>query len=123
VLRWLADGVAPDADTLSELHEVVRARATASERMQDGLLVYRHGIRILWNALLDAATVDERPALLGQAEILWSYLEIVVDTFAEAYADEHDVPETAGERRARALLDRLCAQVVPIAHPHRSWLR
>ena len=110
VLRWLADGVAPDESMTSELHEVVRVRAAAAERMNDGLLVYRRGVRILWNILLDAATADERPMLVEQADVLWSYLELVVDTFAQAYADEQDAPETVGERRAQSLLDRLCAR-------------
>lgn len=110
-LRWLSDGVTPDESTLAELHEVVRVRAVATERMHDGLLVYRRGIRILWSVLLDAATESERPMLLDHAEILWSYLELVVDAFAQAYADQQDAPESVGERRARTLLDRLCARL------------
>src|ERR1700722_5059078 len=46
VLRWLSDGVAPDTDLLSELHEVVRAHAVANEPIEDGLLGYRRGGRI-----------------------------------------------------------------------------
>ena len=110
VLRWLADGVAPDESMISELHEVVRVRATAAEPMHEGLLVYRQGARIMWNILLDAATDTERPLLLEQADILWSYLELVIDAFGQAYADEQDAPETVGERRAGTLLDRLCAR-------------
>jgi hypothetical protein len=109
VLRWLADGVAPDESMIAELHEVVRVRAVAAEQMRDGLLVYRRGVRILWGILLDAATDNERPMLLEQADILWSYLELVVDTFAQAYADAQDAPESVGERRAWTLLDNLCA--------------
>ncbi|BBX64534.1 hypothetical protein MSAS_37080 [Mycobacterium saskatchewanense] len=110
ILRWLAEGVAPDESMISELHEVVRSRAVAAEPMHDGLVVYRRGIRIMWNMLLDAATDAERPMLLEQADVLWSYLELVVDTFSQAYDDEGDAPDTAGERRARTLLDRLCGQ-------------
>ena len=110
ILRWLADGVEPDESMLSELHEVVRVRATAAEPMHEGLLVYREGVRIMWNILLDAATDTERPALLEQADVLWSYLELVIDAFGQAYADEHDAPDSVGERRAGTLLDRLCAR-------------
>jgi PucR C-terminal helix-turn-helix domain/GGDEF-like domain len=110
ILRWLTDGVAPDETMVSELHEVVRVRAAAAEQMHDGLLVYRRGVRIFWNMLLDAATDTERPLLLEQADILWSYLELVIDTFAQAYADERDSPDTVGERRAQTLLDGLCAR-------------
>ena len=109
VLRWLSDGVAPDESMIAELHEVVRERAVAAEPMRDGLVVYRRGIRIMWNMLLEAATDAERPMLLDQADILWSYLELVVDTFSQAYDDEQDTPASLGERRARILLDRLSA--------------
>lgn len=110
VLRWLAEGVAPDESMISELHEVVRTRAVAAEPMHEGLVVYRRGIRIMWNMMLEAATDAERPLLLEQADILWSYLELVVDTFSQAYDDERDTPESVGERRARTVLNRLCAQ-------------
>jgi hypothetical protein len=110
ILRWLADGVSPDESMISELHEVVRVRATAAEPMHEGLLVYRAGVRIMWNVLLDAATDSERALLLEEADILWSYLELVINAFAQAYADEQDAPHTVGERRAGTLLDRLCAR-------------
>lgn len=109
VLRWLSDGVAPDESMIAELHEVVRERAVAAEPMRDGLVVYRRGIRIMWHMLLEAATDAERSMLLDQADILWSYLELVVDTFSQAYDDEQDTPASGGERRARILLDRLSA--------------
>jgi hypothetical protein len=109
VLRWLSDGVAPDTDLLSELHEVVRSHAVAHEPIENGLLVYRRGVRILWSALLDVTSDDERPLLLEQADILWGYLDLVVDAFGRAYADQQDSPATVGERRARSLLDHLCS--------------
>jgi len=109
VLRWLSDGVAPDGDVLSELQEVVRPHAVANEPMEDGLLVYRRGVRIFWNTLIDVASDDERPVLLEQAEVLWSYLDLVIDAFGKAYADQQDSPGTLGERRARSLFDHICA--------------
>lgn len=110
VLRWLAEGVAPDESMVAELHEVVRERAAAAEPMRAGLVVYRRGIRIMWDMLVEAATDEERPMLLDQADVLWSYLELVVDTFSQAYDDEHDTPGSVGERRARTLLDKFSAQ-------------
>jgi hypothetical protein len=108
VLRWLSDGVAPDSEVLSELQEVVRPHAVAKEPMEDGLLVYRRGVRIFWNTLLDVASDDERPVLLEQAEVLWSYLDVVIDAFGKAYAHQQDSPGTLGERRARHLPDHIC---------------
>ena len=111
VLRWLSDGVAPDTDMLAELVEVVRPHAAANEPIEDGLLVYRRGVRILWNTLLDIASDDERPILLEQAEILWTYLDLVIDAFGKAYADHQVSPGTVGERWARLLLDHLCSDL------------
>jgi len=53
--------------------------------------------------------------LIAQSDTVWGYLEeyldMIVDAFAQAYADQADVPSTAGDRRARALFDRLCARL------------
>jgi hypothetical protein len=118
LLRWMAGGVPPDEYVLSELHERVRTGAALDAQAQDGLLVYRHGVRIFWDALLDAAADDERPTLVAEADVLWSYLEVVVGVFGEAYVDHSEVPESAGERRARTLLERLCARLPVTVEDH-----
>jgi hypothetical protein len=54
----------------------------------------------------------------SNADSAWSYLDryldIVVDMFAQVYADQEDMPSTAGDRRANTLFDRLCAAQLPI---------
>jgi hypothetical protein len=115
ILRWLINGTAPDEYIRSELHELLRARAIAGQPMEDSILVYRRGARLLWEALLDLAKDEDRTVLVAQAGTVWGHLEdyidLIVDVFAEAYADQGDLPSTAGDRRARSLFDRLCAQL------------
>jgi hypothetical protein len=59
---------------------------------------------MFWEALLDLVHKEDRPLLVAQSDTVWSflegYLDIVVDVFAQAYADQEDAPSTAGDRRA-----------------------
>ena len=114
-LRWMINGTAPDEYVRSELHELLRDRAIAGQRIEDSILVYRRGARMFWEALLDLAKDEDRALLIAQSDTVWGYLEdyldMIVEVFAQAYADQEDVPSTAGDRRARTLFDRLCAQL------------
>ncbi len=118
LLRWMMHGTQPDEYVLSELREFIRDRAAAGQRIEDGILVYRRGTRMLWDALVDLCRDVDRPLLIANADSMWSYLDryldIVVDMFALVYADQKDMPSTAGDRRAGALFDRLCAAELPI---------
>ena len=114
-LRWMINGIAPDEYVRSELHELLRDRVIAGQPIEDSLLVYRRGARMFWEALLDLAKDEDRAPLIAQSDTVWGYLEdyldLIVAVFAQAYADQQDVPSTAGDRRARTLFDRLCAQL------------
>ncbi len=114
-LRWIINGTPPDEYVRSELHELLRARAIAGQPIEDSILVYRRGARMFWEALLDLAKDEDRALLIEQSDTVWGYLEdyldLIVDVFAQAYADQEDLPSTAGDRRARVLFDRLCAQL------------
>jgi hypothetical protein len=114
-LRWMINGTPPDEHILSDLHELMQARATAGQPLEDSILVYRRGARMFWEALLDLASEDDRSLLTAQADTVWGYLEdyvdMVVRVFAQAHPDQEDSPSTVGNLRARALFDRLCAQV------------
>ena len=118
LIRWMMSGTPPDDYVLAELREFVRSRAVASQPIGDGILVYRRGTRMLWDALVDLVRDADRPLLIANADSVWGYLDryldIVVDTFAVVYADQQDMPSTAGDRRASALFDRLCAADLPI---------
>jgi hypothetical protein len=93
----------------------MQARAAAGQPLDDSVLVYRRGARMFWEALLDLASEDDRSLLIAQADTVWGYLEdyvdMVVRVFAQAHPDQEDSPSTVGDLRARALFDRLCAQV------------
>jgi hypothetical protein len=114
-LRWMMDGTPPDEYVLSDLHELMQARAAAGQPLDDSVLVYRRGARMFWEALLDLASEDDRSLLTAQAATVWGYLEnyvdMVVRVFAQAHPDQEDSPSAVGDMRARALFDRLCAQV------------
>jgi len=114
-LRWMVNGIPPDEYVRSELHELLRARAVAGQPIEDSILVYRRGVRMFWDALLDLAKDEDRAVLVAQSDTVWGYLEdyldMIVDVFAQAYADQQDAPSTAGDRRARGLFDRLTAQL------------
>jgi hypothetical protein len=87
----------------------------AGQPIEDSILVYRRGARMFWDALLDLAKEADRSLLIAQADTVWRYLEdyldLIVGAFAQAYADQQDLPSTAGDRRARALFDRLSARL------------
>jgi hypothetical protein len=91
LLRWMMYGTRPDEYVLSELREYVRDRAVAGQPIEDGILVYRRGTRMLWDVLVDLVHDDDRSLLIANADSMWSYLDryldIVVDMFAQVYAD------------------------------------
>jgi hypothetical protein len=115
ILRWLISGSAPDDYVRSELHELLRARAVAGHPIEDSILVYRRGVRMLWEALLDLSKDEDRAVLTAEADMIWAcfedYLDMIVNVFAQAYSSQEEVPSTAGDRRARVLFDRLCTQL------------
>ena len=114
-LRWMRDGTPPEEHVLSDLQELMQARMVAGQSLDDSVLVYRRGARMFWEALLDLASEDDRSVLTAQADTIWGYLEdyvdMVVRVFAQAHPDQEDSPSAVGDPRARALFDRLCAQV------------
>jgi hypothetical protein len=113
--RWIINGTPPDEYVRSELDELLRARASAGQPIEDSILVYRRGARMCWEALLDLAKDEDRAVLIAEWDTFWGYLEayldMIVDAFANAYADQEDAPSTAGDRRARTLFDRLSARL------------
>jgi hypothetical protein len=55
-MHWMINGAAPDEYVRSELYELLRDRAIAGQPIADGILVYRRGARMFWEALPDLAT-------------------------------------------------------------------
>jgi len=113
--RWMMNGTPPEAYVLADLQELMQARIVAGQSLDDSVLVYRRGARMFWEALLDLASEDDRSVLTAQADTIWGYLEDYVDmvarVFAQAHPDQENSPSAVRDPRARALFDRLCAQV------------
>jgi hypothetical protein len=113
IVRWLVNGTAPDQYQLAELRERLREHAAAGQSIQNAILVYRRGTRLLSDALLQDVDEDDRAALEAETESINDHLErfldIVVKALARVYADELDLPVAAGELRARTPFHRLCA--------------
>ncbi len=101
IMRWMINGLPPDDYLRSELHEFLRARAVAGQPIEDSILVYRRGARMFWEALLDLAGDEDRAVLVAEWDTVWGcledYLDLVVDVFVQAYADQQDAPSTAGD--------------------------
>ena len=111
-LRWMVNGTPPDEHVLADLHELMQTRAAAGQPLDDSVLAYRRGARVFWEALLDLASEDDRSLLTARAGTVWGYIEDYVDMAARVLAQaQEDPPSAAGDLSARALFDRLCAQV------------
>jgi hypothetical protein len=106
-LRWALDGGPPTAEDLERLRELVRARAAEGRPAEEGLAVYRRALRTGWEAVLESADERERAALGGAFDVLLEWIEIVAQTFEQAYAEECDALVSQRERRARWLFERI----------------
>ena len=77
VVRWLIDGSAPTGAELEVFREQARTRAAEGFPPDIVPANFRRGARFAWGALLDAATEEERPALLESADLLFDYVDRV----------------------------------------------
>jgi PucR C-terminal helix-turn-helix domain len=108
--RWLADGQLPADAELERLRDLVGVRAAEGRPPEEGLAVYRRGLRLGWDTLHEAATQEERVALSGAVDLFLAWVDLVSKTFTEAYARERDALISQHERRARTLIDRLVTE-------------
>ncbi|MGW1617728.1 hypothetical protein [Streptomyces sp. NPDC002172] len=115
LLHWMVSGSPPDAYVLSETYERAREYAAAGEPLDAGLLLHHRGVRVFWDAVLGLATEREpaRPADWPDQgrRLLDGYLDMVTRIFAQAYADQADLPSAQGDRRAHTLFERLCTRL------------
>ena len=102
--RWLVEDRGPTDAELEAFRE--QARARAADGMPPDLVPanFRRAARFAWAALLEAASEDQRPALLESAAFLFEYVDRVSQIFSDAYAA---TPPGADEHGARALLERI----------------
>jgi hypothetical protein len=114
VIRWLTCGEPPSEAELDVFRE--HASARAAEGIPRDLIPanFRRGARFAWRALLEAATDDERPALLESADLLFEYVDRVSRIFSEVYETARVAPASAEEVGAGALLARISAEEPPL---------
>jgi hypothetical protein len=110
-LRWLAEGQEPTEDDLSRLREMISVRVAEGRPLDEGLAVYRRGIRMGWDTLQANASPEERVALAGVVDIFLSWIDLVSETFTQAYAQHRDALISQQERRARLLIERLASDI------------
>ena len=119
VTRWLVEGRPPSDSELEVFREHVRARAAEGTPADIIPGNFRSGARFAWRALLEAATEDERPALLESADLLFEYVDWVSRIYSEVYAEfASSTVATAEEAGARALLHRIAADEAPLPEDH-----
>ena len=119
VVRWLVEDERPGPADLEQFRE--RARMLAAEGMPADVVPanFRHGARAAWAGLLEAAREDERLALLESADRLFEFIDRVSQLFSDTYDAEGPAALVSeDERRARALLDRVCSAEAFTAEDH-----
>jgi hypothetical protein len=119
VIRWLVEGDGPNEQELEVFRE--QARLRAAEGIAPDIIPanFRRGARFAWRAMLDAATDEERPALLDGADLLFDYVDRVSQIFSDIYEEAARMaPASAQETAARALLARIGREEAPLAEDH-----
>lgn len=119
VNRWLVEGRPPSEAELETFREHARARAAEGIPADVVPANFRSGARFAWRSLLDAATEDERPALLETADLLFEYVDRVTRIYSQAYEEvAGSAAATVEEASARALLRRIVADEAPLPEDH-----
>jgi hypothetical protein len=121
VTRWLIESRPPSESELEVFREHARARAADGTPADVVPANFRAGARFAWRALLEAATDDERPALLESADLLFEYVDRVSRIYSEAYeevARHASASASAEEATARSALKRISADEVPRPEDH-----
>ena len=119
VIRWLVEGRGPSEAELGTFREAARARAADGTPADIVLANFRRGARFAWAALLEAASDEERPALLESADLLFEYVDQVSRIFSDVYVHASaTAPPDPREAASRALLERLGADEPLQAEDH-----
>ena len=120
VNRWLIESRPPTEGELDVFREHARARAAEGTPADVVPANFRAGARFAWRALLEAATDEERPALLESADLLFEYVDRVSRIYSEAYAEvASQASASAEEAAARRALSRISVDEAPRSEDHR----
>jgi hypothetical protein len=120
MIRWLIEGKPPGDAELEVFRE--HARVRAAEGFPPDMLPanLRRGARFAWRAMLEAATEDERSALIESADLLLEYVDRMSSVCSEAYeswartAARRSTADSAEEIAVGALLRRIAAEEPPL---------
>ncbi len=109
IIRWF-EGKPPTENELDRFRELGRICARNDVPPDTIPANYRIGARFAWGALVEAATVQERPALVDGADVVLAF----VDRISRLYAEGYDAVVRRGEssaidRGVQSLLARLIA--------------
>ena len=119
VVRWLVEQRPPSDHEMEVFREHARARAADGVPADIVPANFRRGARFAWGALLEAATEEERPALLDSADLLFEYVDQVSRIYSEVYEEAAHVRLAGAEElAARALLARISADEPPLPEDH-----
>jgi hypothetical protein len=119
VNRWLIEGRPPSDSELELFREHARERAAEGIPADMIPANFRRAARFAWGALLDAATEEERPALLDSADLLFEYVDRVSRIYFEASeAAAASASRRGDESAARALLRRIDSDETPLPEDH-----
>jgi hypothetical protein len=118
VNRWLIEGRPPTDGELETFRAHARARAADGVPADIIPANFRRAARFAWGALLDAATDEERPALLDSADLLFEYVDRVSRIYFEESAAAARAAPHGEESAARALLGRIDADEAPLPEDH-----
>jgi hypothetical protein len=99
----------PTDGELQPFRDSARNRASEGLPLEAVLRAYRLGGRLGWDALVETASPEERPALLPSVARLLEHVDRVSDAVTEAYHDWSRHLASEEERRVRDLLDALTA--------------
>ncbi len=118
-IRWLVEGSPPNEADFEVFRERARRRAAEGTPADLAPANFRRGARYAWGALLDAATDDERLALVDSADLLFEFVDRVSQIFFETYEQATRArPASAEDAAARALLRRIATDDLPQAEDH-----
>lgn len=117
--RSATRGHAADSEEVAAFAHTARQRAAEGFPLEDLLQAHRLGGRILWQALADTATAQERHALAEAADVVMAHVDAASATVTRAYLDATSSRLSQGERHIRDLMAALTSGH-PLVEAHRA---
>jgi hypothetical protein len=110
IRHWMLSGSEPDEYALSELYEAARGAAADGLPAGDAFRACCVTAWAVWDTLVKSTSPEELGWLMPQADVLWAFLDIALAAVRAAFDDQAELPSSRDNRRAGALLRRICGQ-------------